>query len=189
MFKRFSVDEHVSNISKVKTSVQRKICQRIAEQYPLLDANDSALMEELLPKKAPLLVAKCSGTEHLQIVVAEDGTPLFFNMRDGPFLPTLKLLHKIPNLMKQVRADKGAIPYVLSGANIMAPGLTSKGGSMLEDIEKGEPVAIMAEGKELAMGVGIMQMSTADVRSVNKGIAIELGHFLGDDLWTLTKVE
>ncbi|OQS02398.1 hypothetical protein THRCLA_05225 [Thraustotheca clavata] len=189
MFKRFSVDEHVSNTSKVKQSVQRKICQRIAEQYPLLDANDGALMEALLPKKSPLFVAKCTGTEHLQLIVAEDGTPLFFNMRDGPFLPTLKLLHKLPNMMKQVRADKGAIPYVLSGANIMAPGLTSKGGEMPVTIEKGEPVAIMAEGKELAMGVGIMQMSTDEIRSKNKGIAIELSHFLGDDLWTLKKVD
>jgi PUA domain protein len=163
MFKRFTVDENVSNVSKVKTSVQRKICQKLAEQFPLLDANDGALMEQLLPKKAPLLVAKCTGTEHLQIVVSEDGIPLFFNMRDGPFLPTLKLLHKLPTLMKIVRADKGAIPYVLSGANIMAPGLTSKGGDMPEEIASGEAVAIMAEGKELATAVGIMQMSTSEM--------------------------
>ncbi|CAK4078973.1 unnamed protein product [Aphanomyces euteiches] len=189
MFKRFSVEEHVSNISKVKTSVQRKICQKICEQYPLLDANDGELMELLLPKKSPLLVAKCSGTEHLQIVCAEDGTPLFFNMRDGPFLPTLKLLHKLPTMMKVIRADKGAIPYVLSGANIMAPGLTSKGGDLPEVIEEGEPVAIMAEGKELAMAVGIMQMSTTEIKRVNKGVAVELGHFLGDDLWLLQKIE
>ncbi|ETW01250.1 hypothetical protein, variant [Aphanomyces invadans] len=174
MFKRFSVDEHVSNISKVKTSVQRKICQRICEQYPLLDENDGELMEMLLPKKSPLLVAKCSGTEHLQLVCAEDGTPLFFNMRDGPFLPTLKLLHKLPSMMKVIRADKG---------------LTSKGGDLPEEIEAGEPVAIMAEGKELAMAVGIMQMSTANIKSINKGIAVELGHFLGDDLWLLHKIE
>ncbi|CAK4122311.1 unnamed protein product [Aphanomyces euteiches] len=173
MFKRFSVEEHVSNISK----------------YPLLDANDGELMELLLPKKSPLLVAKCSGTEHLQIVCAEDGTPLFFNMRDGPFLPTLKLLHKLPTMMKVIRADKGAIPYVLSGANIMAPGLTSKGGDLPEVIEEGEPVAIMAEGKELAMAVGIMQMSTTEIKRVNKGVAVELGHFLGDDLWLLQKIE
>jgi len=163
MFKKFNAHEDISNLSKVKSSVQRNIRQKLMMQYPLLEQNQGQLLDELLPKKAPLLLAKCSGPDHLQLIVSEDGQPLFFQQRDGPFLPTLKLLHKLPQLMQQVRADKGAIPYVLSGANIMAPGLTSKGGEMKETIAKGQPVAIMAEGKELAMAVGIMQMSTTEM--------------------------
>lgn len=42
--------------------------------------------------------------------------------------------------MKQVRADKGAIPFVLSGANVMCPGLTSAGGDLPEGLEAGTPV-------------------------------------------------
>lgn len=54
MFKRFSVEEHVSTSSKVKSSQQRTIRGKILEQYPLIEP----YLEELVPKKAPLVVAK-----------------------------------------------------------------------------------------------------------------------------------
>lgn len=65
--------------------------------------------------------------------------------------------------MKTVTADKGAIPFALAGANIMCPGLTSAGGDLSTDLDAGEPVAILAEGKKLPMAVGWMELSTADV--------------------------
>jgi PUA domain protein len=40
--------------------------------------------------------------------------------------------------------------------------------------------AIMAEGKQHALAVGVTTMSTAEIRSVNKGIAVETFHYLGD---------
>ena len=45
------------------------------------------------------------------------------------------------------------------------------------------PVAIYAEGKEHATAVGLTKMSTADIRSVNKGIGVETVHYLNDGLW------
>ena len=47
----------------------------------------------------------------------------------------------------------------------------------------GEPVAIHACGKEHAMAVGVLKMSTADIRSVNKGIGVDNLHHLNDGLW------
>ena len=46
--------------------------------------------------------------------------------------------------------DKGAIRFVLSGANIMCPGLTSPGASLNLETEEGDAVAVMAEGKSHA---------------------------------------
>lgn len=43
-------------------------------------------------------------------------------------------------MMKTVRVDKGAIKFVLGGANIMCPGLTSAGGDISEELELGCPV-------------------------------------------------
>ncbi|GAB9473201.1 Fumarylacetoacetate hydrolase domain-containing protein 2 [Globisporangium polare] len=182
MFKKFTVEENVSTSSKVKSSQQRTIRSKILEQYPDIEP----YLEALLPKKAPMVVAKCQN--HVQIVLHE-GEPVFYNQRDGPFMPTLKLLHKIPHIMKQVRADKGAIPFVLSGANVMCPGLTSAGGEMSEELEAGTPVAIMAEGKEHAMAIGVLTLSTEEIRKQNKGIGIEMVHFLGDDLWTCARID
>jgi PUA domain protein len=60
------------------------------------------------------------------------------------------------------QVDKGAIKFVLSGANIMSPGLTSPGGKMLP-AEKNAIVAIMAEGKEHALAIGITKLSTDEM--------------------------
>lgn len=79
---------------------------------------------------------------------------------------------------------KGAIRFVLSGANIMCPGLTSPGGK-LSDAEERTPVGIFCEGKKHAVCVGITKMSTADIASKNKGIGIEVIHFLNDGLWCM----
>ena len=87
---------------------------------------------------------------------------LLFRQRDGPYIPTLRLLHKCecvsvcvcvcvhltctymfaslppplththtdPDMLPKVQVDKGAIKFLLSGANIMCPGLTSPGARM-----------------------------------------------------------
>ena len=39
-----------------------------------------------------------------------------------------------PDMMVKLRADVGAIKFVLSGANIMAPGLTSAGAIIHEEV-------------------------------------------------------
>jgi PUA domain protein len=75
-----------------------------------------------------------------------DDQILFVEIRDCPILPTLRLLHRYPFIMPQMQCDKGAIRHILSGSDIMCPGLTSPGGKM-DDVEAEKVVAIMAEGK------------------------------------------
>ena len=43
-------------------------------------------------------------------------------------MPHLKLIHAFPQCFTHLGIDRGAIRFVLSGAALMAPGLTSKGG-------------------------------------------------------------
>lgn len=45
-----------------------------------------------------------------------------------------------PNIMKKLQVDRGAIKFVLSGANIMCPGLTSPGGALDEEVGSETPV-------------------------------------------------
>lgn len=52
-----------------------------------------------------------------------------------------------PDMMKSVQVDKGAIKFVLGGANIMCRGITSPGGRLPDDLEKGEPVVGVAWGR------------------------------------------
>mmetsp|Transcript_5006 Transcript_5006/g.12715 ORF Transcript_5006/g.12715 Transcript_5006/m.12715 type:complete len:93 (-) Transcript_5006:226-504(-) len=91
-------------------------------------------------------------------------------------------------MMPKLRVDKGAIKFVFGGANIMCPGLTSAGASM-EDVPEDTAVAIYAEGKTHALAVGLTKMSTADIKSKNKGIGVDTIHYLNDGLWHTASFE
>lgn len=141
-----------------------------------------------------------------------DNVPLFYQQdgNNGDVIPHLKLVHRFPQAFPTIRIDRGAIRFVLSGATLMAPGLTSKGGRLpregadkklvegkemeqgvddegrwSRELEKGEPVVIMAEGKEEACAIGTLVTGTAEVKAKGKGPVVEDAHFLGDGLWKL----
>eukprot|EP00930_Biecheleria_cincta_P073359 TRINITY_DN60658_c0_g1_i1.p1 TRINITY_DN60658_c0_g1~~TRINITY_DN60658_c0_g1_i1.p1 ORF type:complete len:181 (+),score=44.75 TRINITY_DN60658_c0_g1_i1:55-597(+) len=179
MFKGF-VPGDVSGQNQVKSSMQRGIKQKILEQYPRLEE----VMKEIWPKEAVMVVAKCK--DHISLVVV-DKVPIFWQERDGPWLPTLRLVHKYPSMMPKMQVDKGAIKFVLRGASIMCPGLTSPGGEM-ENVEEGQCVQVTAEGTVHTCAVGIASMSTADIKSKNKGICIDKIHYLDDGLWKIKEL-
>jgi len=180
MFKKFTAAENISTQSQVKGSVARGIRNAILQQYPNLEG----VIDEILPKKAPTFIAKCH--DHVNLVVVNQMV-LFFNERDGPYYPSLRLLHKYPSILPLFQVDRGAIKFVMSGANIMCPGLTSPGGNMV-DVPSGTIVAIMAEGKQHALAIGLTKMSSEEIRTVNKGIGVDNIHYLNDGLWVITKL-
>eukprot|EP00927_Polykrikos_kofoidii_P067483 TRINITY_DN62973_c0_g1_i1.p1 TRINITY_DN62973_c0_g1~~TRINITY_DN62973_c0_g1_i1.p1 ORF type:complete len:181 (+),score=29.53 TRINITY_DN62973_c0_g1_i1:118-660(+) len=179
MFKGFSADD-VSSMNQVKSSVQRGIKQKIIEMYPRLES----VLKEIWPKDGNMQIAKCK--DHITMVVV-DKIPLFWQQRDGPWLPHLRLVHKYPSMMPIMRVDKGAIKFVLRGASVMCPGLTSKGGRM-EDCPEGGCVQVTAEGTVHACAVGVLTMSSDSIKSVNKGVCIDHMHFLDDGLWKICEV-
>jgi PUA domain protein len=96
-----------------------------------------------------------------------------------------------PFLLPKVGVDRGAIRFLLAGAHMMCPGLTSAGG-YLPPAENAIPadslVAIHAEGKEHAIAVGITKLGTEEMRNVNKGVGVEITTHLGDDLWAIQTI-
>ncbi len=189
---------------KLKSSVQRSLRQALLTTYPLLQPH----IDEVLPKKASLSSIKLPDRNTLYVVDAT--TPLFYQQDSGDILPHLRLVHRFPQSFPSVRIDRAAIRFVLSGATLMAPGLTSAGGRLpppgspagvvpgkeLEqrvdaegrwsrELAKGEPVVIMAEGKEEACAVGVLVEGTAEVKAKGKGPVVEEAHYLGDGLWNL----
>eukprot|EP00611_Tribonema_gayanum_P029849 TRINITY_DN8122_c0_g1_i1.p1 TRINITY_DN8122_c0_g1~~TRINITY_DN8122_c0_g1_i1.p1 ORF type:complete len:183 (-),score=32.64 TRINITY_DN8122_c0_g1_i1:43-591(-) len=176
MFKRFTQDENVSSNSQIKSSVQRSMRAKLIEQFPLIEE----VLDDILPKKGNITIAKCSNKISL---ICRDNKIMFFQERDGPIFPTLRLVHQYPNFMPKMQVDKGAIKFILNGSNIMCPGFTSDGGRMEESIEAGQAVCIMAEGKQHALAIGLTVMSTDEIREQNKGIGVDNMHYLGDGLW------
>jgi len=179
MFKKFSRSE-CSGHSQVKSSTVRGIRKKILETYPSM-ADE---IDFILPKKTPVFELKWNGGQRTHIIVCQDEA-WFFTVEDLPILPTLRCLHKYPDLLPKVQVDRGAIKYVMSGAHIMCRGLTSKGGKVETDLPTNVPVAVQAEGKQHALAIGYTKMSTDDMKKLNTGIGIDSIHHLGDGLWTV----
>lgn len=176
-------DANVSGLTQLKSSVQKSIRNKIVEDFPGI----GGYIDEIMPKKESIKIAKCQ--DHIEIVVAASGEHLFFRQRDGPYFPSLKLVHKFPFILPQMQVDKGAITFVLAGANIMCPGLTSKGARLTQNVRSGSVVTIIAEGKEHALAVGILKMSPDEILKINKGVGIENIHYLNDGLWRLKPIK
>uniref|UniRef100_A0A3Q2PSQ7 MCTS1 re-initiation and release factor n=1 Tax=Fundulus heteroclitus TaxID=8078 RepID=A0A3Q2PSQ7_FUNHE len=123
MFKKFDEKENVSNCIQLKTSVIKGIKNQLLDQFPEIEP----WLNQIMPKKDPVKIVRCH--EHIEILTV-NGELLFFRQREGPFYPTLRLLHKYPFILPHQQVDKGAIKFVLSGANIMCPGLTSPGAKL-----------------------------------------------------------
>lgn len=99
--------------------------------------------------------------------------------------PAQVTVSAVPNMMPRLQVDKGAMRALLNGADMMCPGFTSAGGRVDIDVPEGTPVAIYVEGKEHAIAVGLTTMPTADIKRVNKGVAVQIVHYLNDGLWRI----
>lgn len=146
----------MSGTQQLKSSVQKGIRTKLIDQFPHIEKH----IDQILPKKDAFKIVKCH--EHIEILINSTGDQLFFRQRDGQWMPTLRLLHKFPYFLPMLQVDKGAIRFVLSGANIMCPGLTSPGACM-NKVDKGTVVAVMAEGKQHALAIGYTILSTDDM--------------------------
>ena len=154
MFKAKLEDTNM-NSAPLKASVAKTLRAKVADTYP----NCKDYLDEIWPKKAKVMTLKLKGDNHLSFIKIDEEV-VFMELRDKPILPMLRTLHKYPNMMTPMQCDKGAIKHIFSGSNIMAPGLTSEGGSVVPDLPRMAPVAITAEGKQHAMAIGVLSMSS-----------------------------
>ena len=101
MFKKFDEKESVSGITQLKSSVQKGIRRTILETYPTLEQDH---LDEFMPKKDTYRVVKCH--DRLELLINAEGTLLFFKHRDGPWIPTLRLLQQYPYMLVPQTVDK-----------------------------------------------------------------------------------
>ena len=141
MFRKFEHSDK-NQVVQMKGGVAKKVRSACISTY---GPGMSDILDELWPKKGPRIdVMKLP--DKVEVVIV-DQVPLFYKHRDGPWIPTLKIVHRWPSIMKRQTCDRGAIKFVLGGANIMCPGLTHEKAILDKEAAKGDIVAIYRRRK------------------------------------------
>ena len=96
-----------------------------------------------------------------------------------PFLQDSKTLTSLPEIV----VDKGAIPFVCKGANIMRPGIKQINDSFLKD----SIVVISEEIHSKNLAIGKTLHSSEELLTLDKGMVIENLHYVGDYVWNSCK--
>jgi len=156
MFKNFT-EANVGTQTQAKSSVARQIRDSLQGLYPGFD------LDLIFPKKVNFQITKGKGELNYIKFLGTDGLIMFFQDRDGPWLPTLTTVKRFPALMPKMQVDTGATDFLLRGANVMAPGLTSPGGIVFPGLEKGRAVQIYIEGQNEPSAIGVMLMSSDEM--------------------------
>ena len=114
-------------------------------------------------------------------ILLVDGSAVIIFLKDKPFL-SLYGINKYKPEKRYATVDRGAVKFVVSGANVMAPGIIDAD----RGIKKGDIVWVRnEEGTALALGYALMDGE--EMVAENKGKAIESVHHIGDELWELNK--
>jgi len=98
------------------------------------------------------------------------------------FFPLLKDTWILPS-RPVVTVDSGAVKFVVSGANIMRPGITKIEG----DFNAGDLVVVKEEKYGKAISVGLAKAPKLEVEASKKGVVIENLHYAGDKYWEMLK--
>jgi len=160
---------------KNRRPVRRKQVQ------PLLDRLAAGLGMEL-HVEATLLELAIYGPWTLILV---DREPVAIELEDPHGLrvafPTLKglLMWKPPS--SWVSVDRGAIPFLLNGADCMSAGIQDCD----PDIEVDQLVWIRDETHDKPIAVGWSLMSGSELKSSTSGKAVSTIHWIGDELWEM----
>ncbi len=59
------------------------------------------------------------------LILVDDEILFFEQFKENLVCPVLQILLKYPHIMNKMVVDKGGISRVITGANVMCPGLTS----------------------------------------------------------------
>ena len=123
----------------------------------------------------------------LKVVEIDEGARLFLSpefkaVNVGKLiLPYLgsNYLEKFPGVV----VDSGAVRFVVSGANVMRPGIVSFRG----DFEEGDVVAVSEEKYAKFLAVGLAEVDSDAAREMVKGPIVRNLHYTGDKFWEAGK--
>jgi len=105
----------------------------------------------------------------------------FFGERDEMVFPlVLDDNGEILDRLSYVIVDRGAIPHIASGANVMRPGVREWGSFLRDDI-----VVVRDELHRKAIAVGKALVSSDELENMDRGVILKNMHHVDDKFWRL----
>ncbi|MHA1821761.1 MAG: DUF1947 domain-containing protein [Promethearchaeota archaeon] len=166
---------HIHTRHMLKSKDIRLLKENLSEQF------GQENIENLIPKKAKVEILKLDAHEELIVI----DNILGFWKREDEYIPLLSLL-LTPNLnfnIKFVEVDKGAIPHVTNGADVMRPGIVF----IDPEIKKNDVVKILDTTHKRALAVGRALYDAEEMENLKTGKVIKNIHTINDELWKFSK--
>ncbi len=159
----------------VRIKVVRKLVEVLQNDFGIDEKLDGMFLETAEFGDLRLLLAN---KEPIAMTLMR---PEDLGNQDNITFPTLKGILRWNLEKRWCAVDRGAIPFLMNGADCMAAGIQI----VDPDIKRGDLVWIRDEehGKPIAIGWALIDSEKMD--QATKGKAIRTIHWIGDDLWTI----
>ena len=156
----------IKNLHRLKKKDINKIFDKINNTFSIEKIEDKLIVETGI----------YDGVE----IIFVDEKPCFMNLNDDIIFNIHGILKFKPR-NKFVVVDMGAVKFVTSGADVMAPGIIDAD----EDIIIDDQVWIYDELHHKPLAVGIALMSGSDMVKEKKGKSVKIIHYVGDKYWNI----
>ncbi len=156
----------------LKSKESRAVLQKICSQLKI---------EGLMEKQKKILVEEIT-SDNLPKLVVVNGEIVFIEMK-GKYVPALKSLPRLKISLPRVTVDMGAVPHVVNGANVMAPGVTK----VSNTVTTGDVTLVIDEKNRVPIAIGFALKSKDEILKERRGPVIKNVHYVGDRIWELTE--
>ena len=162
-------------------SIRKRRPVRRKQVAPLLSRLESRFGIDLKREGAFLEVAEY-GSWSLMIVNREPHAVEIEN-EDGEVFAALTLRGLLANMPDKswLEVDRGAIPFLMNGADCMAAGIHAAD----QDIKDGDLVWIRDQEHKRPLALGWACMDASDMVEETSGKAVKTLHWVGDELWEM----
>jgi len=148
----------------------------------------SKQVREFLQSAPAYLTKDLSKKPKIEITILPTGDQLFFAdgtpiviMTKNVFIPPLTALLEGTVRLPKIVVDMGAVPFVVKGATVMAPGICS----IDPPVKAGETVVVVDETHNKPLAVGKMLRSSEEILQQKRGPAVSNLHHVSDGIWVV----
>ncbi len=131
---------------------------------------------QLIKKK--MAIEKVELGEDKAIYLSQ-GEPIAVQSNNFVFPHLKKIIQGLDLIMPIIVVDKGAIKFIVNGADVMRPGIVE----ILGKAKEGQLVLIVEETRKAPLAVGVALFEKDEILEKNKGKVIRTLHHLRDDFW------